>query len=99
MSKSRWLSLIIAVFYMVCLTIFYLQGRLQDVGAARSFLVFVAWLILSLACIWFAEQIAPIFGPGRLRDYLPSNWTIVVGFFGWLMLFAPLIIFVFQKIK
>jgi hypothetical protein len=61
-------------------------------------MLFSLWAVISLACIWYSDAIGPIFGRGRLPELAP-NWGVIVWLLGWLMLLAPAIAFLCQKMK
>lgn len=74
MAKSKWLSLVVGALYFVRLGMLHFQGRLRTTEDITTvFVVLLIWILVSLAIIWFADEIAPCLGPGRWRDFLEAD--------------------------
>ncbi len=82
MSWNRLLSVIVAMIYLV---VAYAAHGLELVGRVAIF------LILPLACIWFADAMGSYTGPtprGAITEKTPGG---LVCFGGWLVLLLPVI--------
>ena len=83
MTKSRFLSLIVALGYLIAA---YFGGGWELVWRAAIF------LILPLACIWFGDEMGSYTGIGTGRGAITSTtpgWLVALG--GWLLLLMPVI--------
>ncbi len=100
MGKSRYISLVVVGLYLVWVIMLLLQDQFKTTSDAAYIICLLAiWVLISLALIWFADDIAPFLGSGRLRDFLVPDWTIFVSFVSWVMLVLPLTIMVVRKIR
>lgn len=83
MTKSRFLSFVVAVGYLIAA---YFGGGWELVWRAAIF------LILPLACIWFGDAMGSYTGIGMGRGAITSptpGWLVALG--GWLLLLMPVI--------
>ena len=100
MSKSRCISLVVVGLYLVWVIMLLLQDQYRTSSdAAPAIGLLAIWILISLALIWFAGDVAPFLGSGRLRDFLVPDWTIFVSAVGWVMLLLPLAIMAVRKIR
>lgn len=81
-SKSRIVSLVIAVIYLV-LDLIFLRGA-QFIG-----LMFL--IIFSLVCIWFGDEMGGIEGPTS-KGYIRKTPGIFMKLGGWALLSLPFIL-------
>lgn len=89
MNKSKLLSII--------LTLFYLIGS-YFVGGLEAFLKFIIFLIFPIACIWFSNEIGQFTGVVRWHGVSKPTPGIFVAFGGWLLLLLPIIAIIISAI-
>jgi hypothetical protein len=83
MNWNRILSGLVAVLYVVGA---YMAAGVEGAGKAALF------VILPLACIWFADEMGSYIGPttsGAITSPTPG-WLVCIG--GWLVLLLPVLI-------
>jgi hypothetical protein len=85
MHWNRAISGLIAVIYIV---LAYAQG-----GGESAFR-FGMFLVLPLACIWFAEAMGRYTGPTTIIAITEPTPALVVLILGWLLLLLPLLIMI-----
>jgi len=100
MCLSRWLSLSIAVIYILFFTLSFafsgdsFETSLEDLVEGALGLAF--WLVLSVGCIWFGEEL----GEGLLGAQLglvsskSPGWAVQL--MGWLLLLLPAALFLWH---
>jgi len=97
MDKSRWISLSIAVIYILFfISSFFLSEEVKEMskqGLVEGALGLVFWLVLSLGCIWFSDEL----GGGLVGAYYglvsetSPGWAVHL--MGWIFLLMPTGIF------
>jgi hypothetical protein len=98
--KSRLLSLIVAGCYLICIAVFYFQGKFQSIpDTATAIIILLIWIAVSLLCIWGSDEIGQHLGSGQTRGFITPQWGIFVRFVGWVLLLLPAVIFIAKKIK
>ena len=98
MSLSRLLSLIVVGLYLFAIFFPYLTGESDDKLLEVVGLRAIIWLILSLACIWFGDEMGEYMGwagHGMITSPSPGG---LVKFMGWLLLVLPGLIFIFVEV-
>jgi len=99
-TKSRWISLGVAVLYVGLFGFSYLTRESAGADDAQGvFAILLFWLLMSLAVIWFADAIAPFLGRGRMDELIRADWTIVVALIGWIMLLLPGMLILARKLR
>ena len=100
MSKSKLLALIVAGFYLICIVVFYFQGKFRSTSDATTAIsILLLWIGISLLCIWCSDEIGQYLGSGQTRGFIVPDWGIFVRFVGWALLLLPAVIFIAKKIK
>ena len=103
MCLSRWISLSIAVIYILFfITSFMLGGESYETSKQDLFegvfgLVF--WLVLSLGCIWFGDELGEgLLGAkfGLVSETSPG-WAVQL--MGWILLLLPAGIFFWNLVS
>jgi len=93
MSLSRWISLFIAVIYILFFIASFMpigesyETSKQDLFEGAFGLVF--WLVLSLGCIWFGDELGEgLLGAkfGFVSETSP-DWAVQL--MGWILLLIP----------
>jgi len=83
MNWNRILSGLLAAFYII--------GACMDSGVELAWKA-AAFVILPLACIWFADAMGDYIGPtssGAITNTTPG-WLVCIG--GWIVLLLPIIV-------
>ena len=94
------LSLIVAGFYLICIAVFYFQGKFPSVpDTATAIIILLIWIGVSLLCIWASDEIGQHLGSGQTRGFNVPEWGIFVRFVGWVLLLLPAVIFIAKRIK
>jgi hypothetical protein len=91
-SKSRLLSLVVAGVYLVILVIAYLVGVFDDEtqeDVVKGVLGVVVWILLSLACIWFGDEMGEGLIGARFGLISSPSPGWAVKFIGWILLLLP----------
>lgn len=95
MSIPRLLSLIIAGFNVFGLIIAYLGGAFDGESQhyiIECFLGLFVWLLLSLSCIWFGDEMGNLIIPYNLGRIGSPSPGCMVRFMGWVLLLLPVIL-------
>lgn len=96
MNKSRIISLVICVLYIAAAVIGILQHPFHTL---ESFAGFGLYLLLSLSCIWFGENMGSWLGSyGNPRFSHNSRFSTVV-LAGWGLLIFPALILLFVLVS
>jgi hypothetical protein len=102
MCLSRWISLVIAVIYILFfITSFILSGESyesskQDLFEGAIGLLF--WLVLSIGCIWYGDELGEgLLGAkfGLVSETSPG-WAVQL--IGWILLLLPAGIFLWHLV-
>jgi hypothetical protein len=97
MDKSRWISLSIAVIYILFfISSFFLSEEVKEMskqGRVEGALGLVFWLALSLGCIWFGDELGEGLVGARygLVSETSPGWAVQL--MGWIFLIMPTGIF------
>ena len=95
MYLSRLISLFVAGLYVLILLAMCLVGDFGDQSQreiVESFLGLLVWLLLSLACIWYGDEMGEGLIGARcgLISSPSAGWA--VKFVGWVLLFLPILL-------
>jgi hypothetical protein len=90
---SRLISLVIIAVYLVVFIVFYLVGEFeaQEV-AVKSFVGLLAWTGLSLACIWYGDEMGDGLVGARFGLISSPSPGWAVKLIGWVLLLMPIIV-------
>jgi len=80
MSWSRFLSLIVALTYLVAATVS------ED---PRAILLVIGFLLFPLACIWFSGPLGSYVGPRPIQYISKPSPSGLVALLGWILLVTP----------
>jgi hypothetical protein len=102
MNVSRWLSLSIAIIYILFFVFPLVLNRDSDEISNRDIaegafgLLF--WLALSLGCIWFGEELGEGLVGARfgLVSFPSPGWAVQL--MGWILLLLPAVIFLWNLV-
>jgi len=95
MSFSRILSLVVAGGYLlVSLLQLYLSEQWENL---KGVIALMAWIALSLVCIWYSEEIGSLTGAkyGLVSSSSPG-WAVEI--MGWILLILPFVVFIIWAI-
>ncbi|KPK75769.1 MAG: hypothetical protein AMJ79_09790 [Phycisphaerae bacterium SM23_30] len=103
MTFSRWISLLIAVLYVIVIICVFLQGSESKPPNQQEIFEGIAgiliWLGLSLACIWWGDELGQGMIGAKFGLVSKASPGCLVQLIGWVLLFLPVIIFVITLIR
>jgi hypothetical protein len=87
---SRLLSLVVAAAYVIA------AFSSTD---GEDLLAVVGFVVVSLACIWFGDELGDYIGWIELRPITRRSPGVVIRFLGWMLLLLPAVVFAIQHLR
>jgi hypothetical protein len=87
MTWDRRISLIVSIVYLVV-----------AISQYSRWPTLLGYLLLTLACIWFGDELGDYIGPAGRYHYIDKTTPgIIIMIFGWFLLFVPMVVYLLYR--